>query len=291
MQTRKLGPDAPLVSAIGLGGMPLSLDERPAETVGISVIHSSLDAGVTLIDTADVYCLDDNDIGHNERLIAKALSSWTGSPDSVIVATKGGLTRPEGRWDTNGHPRHLRAACDRSLKALAVERIDLYQLHAPDMNVPFDESVGALADLQNEGKIRWIGLSNVSVDEIKEAESEVEVVTVQNRLSPYFREALENGVVEYCGKQGIGFLAYSPVGGGRLHKRLPNNRVVCDIAEKHGASPHAIVIAWVLATGPTVIPIPGARTVEHAIDSVGATSIALSPEDRRALEAAAFAVG
>ena len=291
MQTRKLGPDAPLVSAVGLGGMPLSLNERPSEAAAISVIHSSLDAGVTLIDTADVYCLDDNDIGHNERLVAKALSNWPGSLDAVVVATKGGLTRPQGRWDTNGRPDHLRAACDRSLKALGVERIDLYQLHAPDMNVPFDESVGALKELQKEGKIRWVGLSNVSVEEITEAESQVEVVTVQNRLSPYFREAIENGVVEYCGRRGIGFLAYSPVGGGRLHKKLPANRTVCDIAQIHGASPHAIVIAWVLSLGPSVIPIPGARSVEHAKDAAGAASIELNAEELQAIEDADFPIG
>jgi len=291
MLTRKLGPDAPSVSAIGLGGMPLSLDERPSEAQAISVIHASLDAGVTLIDTADVYCLDDNDIGHNERLIAKALSCWPGSLDSLVVATKGGLTRPDGRWERNGHPGHLLAACDRSLKALGVERIDLYQLHAPDMSVPFAESVGALADLQTAGKIRWIGLSNVSVEEIKEAESAITVVTVQNRLSPYFREALDDGVVAYCATRGIGFLAYSPVGGGRLQKKLPNNRVVTEIASGRSLSPHAVVLSWVLAQGPTVIPIPGARTVEHAVDSVGAASIELSNEDLSAIDNADFPTG
>jgi len=290
MKTRDLGPTAPAVSAIGFGGMPLSLNDRPPEETALSVIHSSLDAGVTLVDTADVYCLDDDDIGHNERLIAKALSRWSGSLDSVIVATKGGLTRPQGRWGTNGRPEHIRAACDRSLKALGVDRIDLYQLHAPDMSVPFDESVGALSDLQKAGKIRWVGLSNVSVDDIQEAESAVEVVTVQNRLSPYFREAMTNGVVDYCGRNGVGFLAYSPVGGGRLQKKLPQNPTVVEIAQKYGASPHAVVIAWVLAQGPTVIPIPGARTVEHALDSVGAASIDLSADDLSSIGRATFPV-
>lgn len=288
MLIRKLGPNAPDVSAIGLGGMPMSLDSRPSEETSISVIHAALDAGVTLIDTADVYCIDDDDIGHNERLIAKALTLWAGSLDSVVVATKGGLTRPQGRWERDGSPEHLRAACERSLKALGVDCIDLYQFHAPDMNVPFDESIGALADLQQAGKIRRIGLSNVSVEEIREAESAVDVVSVQNRLSPYFREALENGVIEYCGAQGIGFLAYSPVGGGRLHKRLPENATVAEIAEKHGASAHAVVIAWVLAQGSTVIPIPGARSVEHALDSVKAASLDLSDDDLDAISRARF---
>lgn len=268
--------------------MPMSLNERPSQETSIGVIHSALDAGVTLIDTADVYCLDDDDIGHNERLIAKALKSWSGSDESVIVATKGGLTRPQGRWETDGRPEHLRAACDRSLAALGVERIDLYQFHAPDLTVPFDESVGAMADLQQAGKIRWIGLSNVSVDEIREAESAVDVVTVQNRLSPFFREALVNGVVDYCGTNGIGFLAYSPVGGGRLNKRLARNQVVVDVARKHGASPHATVIAWVLDQGPTVIPIPGARSAEHALDSVSAASLQLDSADMDAMSRANF---
>jgi aryl-alcohol dehydrogenase-like predicted oxidoreductase len=156
------------------------------------------------------------------------------------------------------------------------------------MNVPFDESIGALAELQQAGKIRRIGLSNVSVEEIQEAESAVQVVSVQNRLSPYFREALGNGVIEYCGTQGIGFLAYSPVGGGRLSKRLPENATVAEIAGKHGASAHAVVIAWVLEQGPTVIPIPGARTVEHALDSVGAASLDLSDDDLEAISRAHF---
>jgi len=162
---RRLGRDAPLVSAVGYGGMHLSIQDRPPEEQGIRVIHAALDAGVTLIDTADVYCLDNQDIGHNERLVARALGSWQGDRDQVTVATKGGVTRPAGRWDTDGRPQHLRAACERSLKALGVERLDLYQLHAPDPKVPLAESVGALGELKQEGKIRWIGLSNVSVAE------------------------------------------------------------------------------------------------------------------------------
>jgi len=291
MKTRKLGPGAPQVSAIGLGGMPMSLNDRPDEATSIRVIHSALEAGMNLIDTADVYCIDDNDIGHNERLISKALDQWNGPLDSVIVATKGGLVRPEGSWERNGHPDHLRAACDRSLNALGVERIDLYQLHAPDPVVPFSESVGALAELQSAGKIRWVGLSNVSVEQIVEAEKQVTVVTVQNRLSPYFTEAIHDGVVEYCGAHEIGFLAYSPVGGGKLNKRLPENRSVVEIADKHGATPHAVVIAWVLARGSSVIPIPGARSIAHAVDSAGAAALQLSSDDMEMISAAHFPIG
>jgi aryl-alcohol dehydrogenase-like predicted oxidoreductase len=285
---RRLGPGAPLVSAVGYGGMHLSIKDRPSEEQAIRVIHAALDAGVTLIDTADVYCLDDRDIGHNERLIARALKTRPASRDGVIVATKGGVTRPGGRWETDGRPEHLRAACERSLQALGVERIDLYQLHAPDPRVPLAESVGALADLQQQGKIRWIGLSNVSVSQIWEAEAVVQITSVQNRLNPFFREALADGVVEYCADRGLGFLAYSPTGGGRLNHKLPGHPVLQPMAARLGVTPHALVLAWVLARSPAVIIIPSARTVDHALDSAGAADLLLTEADLSALTAAEF---
>jgi aryl-alcohol dehydrogenase-like predicted oxidoreductase len=285
---RRLGPGAPLVSAVGYGGMHLSIKDRPSEEQAIRVIHAALDAGVTLIDTADVYCLDDRDIGHNERLIARALKTRPASRDVVIVATKGGVTRPGGRWETDGRPEHLRAACERSLQALGVERIDLYQLHAPDPRVPLAESVGALADLQQQGKIRWIGLSNVSVSQIWEAEAVVQITSVQNRLNPFFREALADGVVEYCADRGLGFLAYSPTGGGRLNHKLPGHPVLQPMAARLGVTPHALVLAWVLARSPAVIIIPSARTVDHALDSAGAADLLLTEADLSALTAAEF---
>ena len=288
MQTRSLGPGASEVPVVGFGGMPLSITGRPGETTGISVIHAALDSGMTLIDTADVYCFDDGDIGHNERLIAKALRSWPGDRNRVIVATKGGLTRPSGSWEQSARPDRLKLACERSLAALAVERIDLYQLHAPDPSVPFADSVGALADLQREGKIRWVGLSNASVEEILEAGEILPVVSVQNRLNPFFREAIAEGVVAHCGRNGIGFLAYSPLGGGQLNQKLPGHPVPSGIAKKRGLSAHAVVLAWVLAQGPSVIVIPGARTPEHARDSATAAALALDPEELDAIDRAEF---
>ena len=285
---RKLGRDAPTVSAVGYGGMHLSIQDRPSEEQGIRVIHAALDAGVTFIDTADVYCLDERDIGHNERLIAKALKSRSSDRGRIIVGTKGGVTRPRGRWETDGRPEHLRAACEQSLRALGVERIDLYQLHAPDEQVPFSDSVGALAELQQEGKIRWIGLSNVSRSEIQEAEAVVTVTSVQNRLNPFFREALSQGVVEYCTQQGIGFLAYSPTGGGRLNHKLPSHPVLQSMASRLGVTPHALVLAWVLARSPAVIVIPSARTVDHAVDSARAAELRLGESDLAAITAAEF---
>jgi aryl-alcohol dehydrogenase-like predicted oxidoreductase len=288
MQQRPLGRGAPSVSVVGYGGMHLSLAGRPAGDVATRVIHAGLGAGMTLIDTADVYCLDQNDIGHNERLVAQALATWSGRRDEVVVATKGGMIRPDGRWERDARPERLRRACERSLQALRVERIDLYQLHAPDHQVPLEESVGALADLQREGKIRWIGLSNVSVAEIKAAEAITEVTTVQNRLNPFFREAIETGVVRYCGERGIGFLAYSPTGGGRLTRKLPDHPVLQRIAGELGFSPHALVIAWVLAQGPSVLAIPSARTEAHVLDSAVAGNLTLSDVDRWAISEAHF---
>ncbi|MGH7499995.1 MAG: aldo/keto reductase [Gemmatimonadales bacterium] len=288
MISRPLGAGAPHVSAVGYGGMHLSIDGRPPEAQALQVLGAVLDAGVTLIDTADAYCLDDRDVGHNERLIARALAARRGNRSGVVVATKGGVVRTGGRWDTDGSPAHLRTACDRSLEALGAERIDLYQLHAPDPKVPFEESVGALAGLRQEGKVRWVGLSNVSVEQIRIARAMVPITTVQNRLNPFFKESLSGGVVPYCTENGIGFLAYSPTGGGRLNRKLPSHPVVAGIASRLGVSAHAVVLAWVLAQSPIVIPIPSARRVEHALDSVSADRITLSPGDLATIDEAEF---
>lgn len=289
MRTRPLGPGSSEVSVVGLGGMHLSIAGRPDdEATALPVIHAALDAGATILDTADVYCLDDTDIGHNERLMAKALRTWGGRRDQVVIATKGGMIRPGGRWERNGRPEHLRRACDRSLKTLGTERIDLYQLHAPDPEVPFAESVGALAELQRAGKIRWIGVSNVTPEDIDTAAHHAAVVAVQNRLNPFFREALSSGVVAECTRRGLGFLAYSPVGGGRLNRKLPEHPVLQPIARRHGVSPHAVVLAWVLAQGGTVIAIPSARTAAHAADSLTAADVQLSAADLAAIDAAEF---
>ncbi|HEY8558403.1 MAG TPA: aldo/keto reductase, partial [Actinomycetes bacterium] len=167
MPTRRLG--GLQVSAIGLGEMPLSLAGRPDEAQAVRTIHAALDAGVTLIDTADAYCRDESDFGHGERLIAKALAAWSGDRDQALVATKGGHTRPGGSWEVDGRPEYLRQACEASLERLGVEAIGLYQFHRPDPKVPFTESVGALAELRAAGKIRLAGLSNVSIDQISQA--------------------------------------------------------------------------------------------------------------------------
>ncbi len=288
MERRSLGPGGPDVPPVGFGGMPLSISGRPDEADAMRVVHASLDAGIRLLDTADVYCLSDHDVGHNERLIARSVALWSGPSDEALVATKGGMVRPDGRWERNGRPEHLRRACDRSLKALGVERIALYQFHAPDPEVPFRESIEALAELAREGKIRWIGLSNVSVEQITLARRITPILTVQNRLNPFFREAKDEGVLEYCTREGLGFLAYSPLGGGRLNRKLAGHPVLSPIARRHGVSEHAVVLAWLLALSPAVIPIPGARTVEHATDSAGAARLTLDPDEVAQVSAGAF---
>jgi aryl-alcohol dehydrogenase-like predicted oxidoreductase len=290
MELRSLGRGAPDVTCVGFGGMPISIAGRPGAGDSVRVVLSALDAGVTLIDTADVYCLDDDDIGHNERLVARALKEWSGDSDSIVVATKGGLRRPGGRWESDARPEHLKKACEASLVALEVDTIDLYQLHAPDSAVPLEDSVGALADLHVEGKIRAMGLSNVSVAEIRRASAIMPVTSVQNRLSPFFREALDEGVVEYTTLETMGFLAYSPVGGGRLNRKLPDHPVVSAIARSRGVSTHAVVLAWVLGRAPNVIVIPGARTEAHVRDSVTAAEVQLTDDEDRAIEAAEFSI-
>ncbi len=276
METRPLGRSGLHVSAIGLGGMPMSLAGRPSEAESIRVIHAALDAGMTLIDTADVYCVDDRDVGHNERLIARALDGRRG----VTVATKGGLARPNGAWVRNGRPAHLKRACEASLRALAVEAIDLYQLHAPDDRVPFAEQVGALAELRAAGKVRHVGLSNVSVAQIREAQEIVPIASVQNRFNPFDRGPLVDGVLEHCAREGIALLAYSPVGGGRGKARVAESEPLRAVAARHAVSPFQVALAWLLAQSPVVIPIPGASKVASAVDSAAAARLQLTDEDR-----------
>lgn len=276
------------VSAIGYGGMHLSITDRPTEAHGVQVIHAALNAGMTLIDTADAYCLDASETGHNERLIARALREWDGPREEVTVATKGGIVRTGGSWIRDGRPEHLKRACEASLRALGVDQIALYQLHAPDPAVPFAESIGALADLRSAGKVRDVGLSNVSVDQIEQARAMVPIVSVQNRLNPFFREARTDGVLDYCSREGLAFLAYSPVGGGRLNKKLAGVKVVYSLAEYYGHSPHAIILAWVLAQGPTVLAIPSARSIDNVEDSAEAAEIELTPTDLETIDKAEF---
>ena len=272
------------VHPIGLGEMPMSLAGRPDEERSIHTIHAALDAGVDLIDTADAYAFDDRDIGHGERLIAKALK---GRRDDVLVATKGGLLRDrDRRWPPDGRPEHLRAACEASLRRLETDRIDLYQFHRPDPNVPFAESVGTFKELQDEGKIRWVGLSNATVAQLEEALGIVDVVSLQNQLSLSYTSPVAKGEVQACTERGIAFLAWSPLGGIGSAGSADGVDPVAAAAQAHGVSPQQVALAWLLSLGPTVLPIPGSSRPETIIDSLRAAELELTDAERRAISAA-----
>jgi aryl-alcohol dehydrogenase-like predicted oxidoreductase len=281
MPTRRLG--GLRVGAIGLGEMPMSVAGRPDEARSIRTIHAALDAGVTLIDTADAYCLDGSEFGHGERLVAKALAAWSGDRDRVLVATKGGHTRPGREWGLDGRPEYLRQACEASLRALGMEAIGLYQFHRPDPKVPFAESVGALAELKAAGKVRLVGLSNVSVDQINQARELVDLASVQNEFSPRFRRS--EGELAFCAARGIAFLLWSPLGGiGRGRDLGGRHRAFAEVAEAHGVSPQRVALAWALAKAPVVIPIPGASRPETITDSLAAAGLRLSDDDLARLD-------
>lgn len=273
---REIGNTGVHVFPVGLGAMPLSIRQRPDEDAAIRVLHAAWEAGVQLVDTANVYCLDDDDLGHNERLIRKALEQRPSS--DVYVATKGGMRRPEGQWTVDGRPEHLQRSCEQSLKDLGVETIFLYQLHAPDSNVPFAESIGALAELQAAGKIQHIGISNVSREQAQEALDIVRIETIQNRANPFAkRDYLSTGVLELCGQQRLSYLPYSTVGGHVHHTDAAGHNVLAKIAEERHATPYQVILAWHLAQSPPqVIPIPGASKPESIESSVAAVELELN---------------
>ena len=285
METVQLGRTGRQVTRIGLGGMPLSIKERPSWEDGKRVVRRAVELGVNFIDTADVYCLDDTEIGHNERLIAEALDD-AGARDRVLVATKGGLVRPGGAWENDARPEHLRRACEASLAALGVDRIDLYQLHAPDPRVRFEASVGELARLYEEGLVRAVGLSNVSLMQLRVAEGIVPIASVQNRYNPWDRSSEQTGLIRYCDEHSVTFLPYSPVGGARRVQVLRDSPAVRKIAERFEATPEEMVIAWILHVSRSLVPIPGASREASIESSVRAADIRLDERTRRELEEA-----
>jgi aryl-alcohol dehydrogenase-like predicted oxidoreductase len=202
------------------------------------------------------------------------------------VATKGGLVRPGGRWERNAHPRHLRRAVEASLRALAVDTIDLYQLHAPDPAIPFEDSIGEISRFLEEGKIRAAGLSNVSLEQIRLAQEIVEVTSVQNRYNPWDRAASAEGIIDYCDAQRITFLPYSPLGGSRRVDLLRESEALRDLADRRHATPEQLVLAWVLHGSASLVPIPGASRVESIESSVAAAELELDAEAGAELEEA-----
>ena len=285
LPTRILGSRT--VSAIGLGGMPMSIEGRPDEERSIATIHAALDAGITLIDTADAYHLHADDVGHNESLIARALDSYDGDTSHVVVATKGGHLRPgDGSWTVNGRADHLIAAAEASRQRLGVDAIGLYQFHRPDPTVSYSESIGAIKHLLDDGVIEQAGISNADPDQIREANEILggRLVAVQNQFSPVFRSSLPE--LELCAELGIAFLPWSPLGGsGRAGHLGSASPAFQEVADAHGVSPQQVCLAWELALAPIVIPIPGASRPESIQDSARAAELRLTDEEVARLSA------
>jgi pyridoxine 4-dehydrogenase len=257
------------VNRLGYGAMRITgpgiLGDPPDRDEARRVLRRAVELGVDFIDTADSY-----GPRVSEELIAQALYPY---PSGLVIATKGGLLRPAAsRWTPDGRPAHLRAALEGSLRTLRLERIDLYQLHRPDPEVPYEESVGALAELRNEGKIRHIGVSNVTGDELRRARQVVEIVAVQNRYNPLDRRSDE--LIDACARDGLAFLPWAPVGQGD-----PGNDAIAAVARRHGVSAYQIVLAWLLARSPAMLPIPGTASVAHLEDNMAAAQIALSSDE------------
>ncbi|MFJ8386595.1 aldo/keto reductase [Streptomyces sp. NPDC094438] len=286
MYSRRIGSTE--VSAIGLGGMPLSIEGRPDEERAIATVHAALDAGISFIDTAMSYCLDSSETGHNESLIARALAAYDGDTSHVLVGTKGGAAREaDGAWSFNGDPATLREACEGSLKRLGVDAIGLYQLHVPDPKVPYADSVGALRDLYDAGKIRAVGISNVSSDQLREAHGILgeRLVSVQNSFSPAVRDSEPQ--LRLCTELGIAFLPYSPLGGiSRAGGLGASHAAFARIADERGISPQRVCLAWELAKSPVVIPIPGSSRPTTIRDSAAAADLTLSEAECAELDAA-----
>ena len=269
LTVHRLGFGAMRIVGTGVWGPPQDRDAM------LALLRRVISLGVNLIDTADSYG------PHvSEQLIHDALYPY---PDGLLIATKGGLTRSgPGKWARNGRPEHLRAACERSLRDLRVERIDLYQLHAPDPDVPYEESVGALAEMQSDGLINHIGVSNVDLDQLAEARAIVEVVSVQNRFN--LTDRASQAMVELCERDGLGFFPWFPLAAGDLAK--PGG-LVAEIAENHDATPGQVALAWLLQRSPVMLPIPGTGSIEHLEENVDAAELVLDEEEIARLEDAA----
>ncbi len=284
MQQRRIGDLT--VSAIGLGAMPLSTKEdRPSPEDAERTVHAALDAGVTLIDTADAYARDESEMGHNEELVARALRSYPGDTSSVLVATKGGHTREGSDWALNGSPAYLRRACVSSLQRLGVEAIGLYQFHRPDPATPWEESMGGMKALYDDGLVRMVGISNASVPQIDAAHEILgdALVSVQNQFSPGWRSSASE--LAHCASLGLAWLPWSPFGGvgsaGSLDAEAPE---FARVAEELGVSVYQVALAWHLAQADVVIPIPGASRPESIVDSAAATHLELSADHLQRLD-------
>jgi len=264
-----------VVNRLGFGAMRLTgrgtLGEPEVPEEARRVLRRAVELGVNLIDTADSYGPE-----VSERLISEALHPY---PEDLVVATKGGYTRPGGRWVPDGRPEHLREACEGSLRRLKADRIDLYQFHTPDPRVPFEDSVWALALLRDEGKIRHVGLSNVGVRELEVALDIVPVASVQNRYNLTDRSS--EAMLQACEREEVGFIPWFPLATGRLARQ---GGPLDEIAARHDAAPSQVALAWLLAHSPVMLPIPGTSSVSHLEENVAAAALKLSDDEIATLD-------
>ena len=269
LAVNRLGYGAMRITGDGVWGPPADRDNA------IAVVRRAVELGIDFIDTADSYGPD-----VSEEIIAEALHPY---PQGLVIATKGGLERTgPGEWPRNGRPEHLKEACEGSLRRLKLDRIDLYQLHAPDPEVPYAESVGAMKELQDAGKVKHVGVSNVTVEQLQEARGIVEVVSVQNRFSLSDRK--DQDVLEHCEREGIAFIPWFPLAAGDLAK--PGGPLA-QAAEHHDASPGQVALAWLLHRSPNILPIPGTKSLAHLEENVAAGALQLDDDEIRALDDAA----
>jgi aryl-alcohol dehydrogenase-like predicted oxidoreductase len=287
MDAKQLGKTSISISAIGLGGMPLSLSGRPDEAEAIAVIHRALNLGVTLLDTADSYCRDEFDKHHNEHLIHKALQQYPGDTSQVIVATKGGLMRPNGSWIRNGNPEHLSKTIRESFAALGGDRaIALWQYHAPDPTYPIASSLAPVKAAVDAGLVDHVGVSNFSVEQIQQARDVVDIVSVQNQYNPWQRQPEQDGVLAYCEQENLTFFPWSPLGGSRRVQKLPEIEAISQLATAKGISVYCLVLAWLRAKSSCIVPIPGATKITSIEDSVKAAAVNLSASDVETIDKA-----
>ena len=276
------------LGAVGLGAMPLSTKpDRPSPADAGAVVHAALDAGVTLIDTADAYAADEREFGHNEELVARALASYGSAPDGVLVATKGGHTRRGSDWEIDGSPAHLRRACEDSLRRLGVDQIGLYQYHRPDPTVPWEDTMGALRELVDAGLVRMAGISNTDIGQIDAARAIVgaALVSVQNQFSPGWRSSADE--LAHCATVGLAFLPWSPFGGVSAAKELGATAAeFAAVATELRVSVHQVALAWHLAQADVVVPIPGASRPASITDSATAADLHLTADQLARLNAA-----
>jgi pyridoxine 4-dehydrogenase len=268
LEVHRLGFGAMRLSGPGITGPPADVDGARA------VLRRAVELGVQHVDTADAYGPH-----ANEELVADALHPY---PDDLVVATKGGLVRTEGDtgdWPKDGRPDHLREACEGSLRRLRVERIDVYYLHRPDPDVPYEESIGALKELRDEGKIRHVAVSNASLERLAIARGIVEIAAVQNQYSLTDRRSQD--VLDLCAREGIAFVPWAPLDAGALAPGSP----VARIAEAHGATPMQVALAWLLRCSPATLPIPGTSSLQHVEENMAAAELELTPDELAELDA------